>query len=218
MLADREGRLEDRPKRIKGELLPFDSQDVDPLLNELAAHGFLVRYRNSDGSFIQISKFSAHQSPHYSEKKSVIKPPILPESVVDDVAETPGALPEHSRKEVAIKRGSQPPDSLIPDSLIPESPILKKTKTPRAKLTLHALPENWTPSDRTVERLASQFRFSNGDAERYAAAFRDACAAKGYRYADFDAAFSNCVRQDWPKFRSGSPTMPAHISERKVAL
>ncbi|MCX8018393.1 MAG: hypothetical protein N2690_10910, partial [Rhodocyclaceae bacterium] len=29
MMADRDGRLEDRPKRIKAELLPFDAVDVD---------------------------------------------------------------------------------------------------------------------------------------------------------------------------------------------
>ena len=42
MLADREGRMEDRPKRIKGELLPYDSIDVDPLLEELARWGFIL--------------------------------------------------------------------------------------------------------------------------------------------------------------------------------
>jgi len=122
MLADREGRLEDRPKRIKGELLPFDSQDVDPLLNELQALGFLVRYRSEDGAFIQISKFSTHQNPHYSEKASVIKPPELPESTPHQGGNKPGTLRENSEKTPPIKRGSQPPDSLIPDSLIPDSP------------------------------------------------------------------------------------------------
>ena len=34
-LADRDGRLEDRPKRIKAELFAFDAVDVDPLLGEL---------------------------------------------------------------------------------------------------------------------------------------------------------------------------------------
>lgn len=121
MLADREGRLEDRPKRIKAELLAFDSQDVEPLLVELAARGFLVRYRNADGSFIQITKFLTHQSPHYSEKKSVIKAPALPEIAASICAEIPGALPEVSGKVVHIKRGSQPPDSLNPDSLNPDT-------------------------------------------------------------------------------------------------
>lgn len=74
-LADREGRLEDRPKRIKGELFRFDSLDVEPLLDELAAHSFLLRYANEDGHFIQILAFKKHQTPHYSERDSVIKPP-----------------------------------------------------------------------------------------------------------------------------------------------
>lgn len=125
MLADREGRLEDRPKRIKAELLPFDGQDVDRLLAELERHGFIERYRNEDGSFIQISKFLEHQSPHYSEKPSAIKPPKLPENGGDELQETPGngkaSSHEDSGSHPVIKRGSQPPDSLNPDSLNPES-------------------------------------------------------------------------------------------------
>jgi len=31
-IADREGRLEDRPKRIKAEVLPYDECDMDNLL------------------------------------------------------------------------------------------------------------------------------------------------------------------------------------------
>jgi uncharacterized phage protein (TIGR02220 family) len=126
MLADRKGRLEDRPKKIKGELLPFDSQEVEPLLVELAskkdAQGvpFIIRYQNSDGRFIQISKFSAHQSPHYTEKPSVIKPPQNPEIGFREWHETPGGLPEDSRNEPTLNGGPKPPDSLIPDSLIPE--------------------------------------------------------------------------------------------------
>lgn len=80
MLADREGRLEDRPKRIKGELLPFDELGIEPLLNELQDRKFILRYETEDGRFIQILKFSTHQAPHYSEKPSVIKPPQFSES------------------------------------------------------------------------------------------------------------------------------------------
>jgi len=94
----------------------------------------------------------------------------------------------------------------------------EKIKTPRAKAELQPLPGNWIPSERTVERLASEFKFSNGDAERYVTAFRDACAAKGYRYKDFDAAFSNCVRQDWPKLRAGADVMPAHQQSGRLAI
>lgn len=119
MLADREGRLEDRPKRIKGELLPFDSQDVEPLLRELTMRGFLVRYQIDGASYIQITKFLTHQTPHYSEKQSVIKPPALQENGP--------YIPLDSENPPVIKGGSQPPDSLIhrlSDSLTPEERTL----------------------------------------------------------------------------------------------
>jgi hypothetical protein len=121
MLADREGRLEDRPKRIKAELLPFDTPSVEPLLAELAAHKFLVRYQIEGASFIQITEFKKHQTPHYSEKPSVIKPPPLQEKERD-------ISPRNSEKQPAIKRESQPPDSLIPDSLLSDSPNPEKKK------------------------------------------------------------------------------------------
>lgn len=153
-LADREGRLEDRPKRIKGELLPFDSQDVEPLLQELArtkdAQGvaFIVRYQNAEGRFIQISKFTVHQTPHYSEKASVIKPPVLPEidrhmsggNSGSGGGIKPEGLQEDSGKSPPIKRGSQPPDCLIlrlsdspiPDSGLSDSPTPESGKPPTA--------------------------------------------------------------------------------------
>jgi hypothetical protein len=116
-LADREGRLEDRPKRIKGELFAFDTIDVEPLLKELERFKFIVRYETDGMKAIQISEFTRHQAPHYSESPSVIKPP---------------QLPEYTEKEPPIKRGSQPPDSLIPDSLIPDSLIAKTLVAPAA--------------------------------------------------------------------------------------
>lgn len=118
-LADREGRLEDRPKRIKGELFPFDTFEVEPLLQELARHGFILRYEVDGQRCIQISKFTAHQTPHYTEKDSTIKPPPLQESGDDDPPpgsrSTPGV-------DDASRGGHYPlnPDSLIPDSPNPE--------------------------------------------------------------------------------------------------
>ena len=62
-LADREGRLEDRPKRIKGELFRFDSLDVEPLLKELAHRGFILRYEVDGRGLIQVVAFHKHQNP-----------------------------------------------------------------------------------------------------------------------------------------------------------
>ena len=75
-MADREGRLCDRPKRIKVEILPYDDCDVDALLNQLASKGFIVRYKVNDEAYIQIVNFSKHQNPHKNEPQSSIPAPF----------------------------------------------------------------------------------------------------------------------------------------------
>lgn len=74
MQADREGRLEDRPKRIKAELFPFDSVEVEPLLIELELRGLIARYAVGGLGLIQILGFRKHQNPHHREPESVLPP------------------------------------------------------------------------------------------------------------------------------------------------
>lgn len=99
MLADREGRLEDRPKRIKGELLPFDSQEIDPLLNELQDRAFILRYKVEGAAFIQILAFHKHQNPHHKEQESVIPPPPSPRHQPLSIAPKPEALPPCNKQQ-----------------------------------------------------------------------------------------------------------------------
>lgn len=73
--ADREGRLEDRPVRIKAEILPYDNCDIEALLNALAEKGFILRYEVDGNRYIQITTFKAHQNPHKKEAQSIIPPP-----------------------------------------------------------------------------------------------------------------------------------------------
>lgn len=72
--ADREGRLEDRPKRLKAEILPYDDFDVNDALDTLAAGDdpFIYRYEVGGSRYIQVAKFSDNQTPHHTEKPSVI--------------------------------------------------------------------------------------------------------------------------------------------------
>lgn len=70
--ADREGRLEDRPARIKVAVLPYDKVDVDQMLEDLARHGFVVRYEVDGASLIQVTKFAEHQLPHHKEPPSML--------------------------------------------------------------------------------------------------------------------------------------------------
>jgi len=124
-LADREGRLEDRPKRIKGELFAFDSLDVEPLLAELAQHRFILRYTAADGrALIQVLKFLDHQNPHHREPPSDLPPPQSPGlsphgnppepragggSQVGDAPGEPEASPGLDPPRSDLARGASPP-------------------------------------------------------------------------------------------------------------
>lgn len=74
-LADREGRLEDRPKKIKMALFPADDVDIDAGISELVRYGFALRYEVENCKYIQIVAFLKHQKPHHQEQKSVIPSP-----------------------------------------------------------------------------------------------------------------------------------------------
>ena len=74
-LADREGRLEDRPVKIKILLLPYDDCNTEKLLQDLHNAGFIIRYSVNENKYIQVVNFIKHQNPHHKEGASVIPPP-----------------------------------------------------------------------------------------------------------------------------------------------
>jgi len=53
--------LEDRPKRIKVEVLPYDDIDINKALDELKFAELLNRYEVAGQQFIEIPSFSRHQ-------------------------------------------------------------------------------------------------------------------------------------------------------------
>ena len=75
MMADREGRLENRPKKIKAEVFPFDSVDVKSLLDELCVNDLILCYEIEGCKFIQVANFLKHQMPHHKEANSIIPAP-----------------------------------------------------------------------------------------------------------------------------------------------
>ena len=76
-IADCEGRMEDRPKRIKAQILPFDDCDVDGALQSLNDAGFIQRYEADGGKYIVVTNFRKHQrlSGIEAQSRSVIPPP-----------------------------------------------------------------------------------------------------------------------------------------------
>lgn len=89
-MADREGRLEDRPALIRVAAFPYDNLEgigvsVNDLLSELAAPrrhspeggGFIYRYEVDGRRYIQIRNFRKHQNPHPNEPASQL--PVKPQ-------------------------------------------------------------------------------------------------------------------------------------------
>ncbi len=123
--ADREGRLEDRPKKIKAEILPYDECDPDALLGELQKYGFIVRYEVAGAKFIQVVNFNKHQNPHVKESASEIPAPNEHSTSTVLASETP-------------ERAGLNPSSLIPhpESGIPHpSPEAPASPKPRIAKT-----------------------------------------------------------------------------------
>lgn len=75
VIADREGRLEDRPRRIRAEIFPYDDLDVEPLLADLTVHRFIDRYTVSGGKYIRVLNFHRHQLISRDEPASELPGP-----------------------------------------------------------------------------------------------------------------------------------------------
>jgi len=74
-LADREGRLLDRPMQIKAFAFRYDAisaDSVDGWIAELDAAGLIVRYQADGQKLIEIPNFVRHQRPHQREEQSVL--------------------------------------------------------------------------------------------------------------------------------------------------
>jgi hypothetical protein len=74
-MADREGRLECRPKRIKAELFPYDNCNIEKLLKQLSDKKFILIYTVSNEKYIAILNFRKHQNCHIKEAVSTIPAP-----------------------------------------------------------------------------------------------------------------------------------------------
>lgn len=117
-IADRAGRMEDKPKKIKMELFPADNLDVDAALNELQQAGFLLRYEHDGARYIQVLTFEKHQNPHRDEKASIIPAPCQ---------HSASTVHEHNQQ------GAAPADSLIPDSPNPDTSTNPPPQKPAGK-------------------------------------------------------------------------------------
>ena len=226
-LADREGRLEDRPKRIKLELFPYDSENTDDALTVLAENGFIVRYQSAGINVIQIVNFLKHQTPHGTEKDS-----LLPDEN--------GEFTVHERNKAGYVTGtkrnnnvksdeinvelqcnncctpvSERHDSPNPDSPNPDSPntttnVVVKEKKPRKVSTV--LSEDFYP-DETGVAYADSKRISFAVELE---SFRNWHAARGSTMKDWQAAWRTWCDKAVEFGRSGNGQRPPAKTQHQL--
>jgi hypothetical protein len=109
-LADKKGRLEDRPKRIKVEILPWDDGDVSAMLDDLQAAGFILRYEAEGLKLIQVLSFEKHQrisGKEATQGKALPSPPGISDEEApgkqDDGSISGGNQSEGSTREAPEK-------------------------------------------------------------------------------------------------------------------
>lgn len=76
-LADRRGRLEYRPKRIKMSIFPADDVPIEQMLKDLHIARKIILYEVDGLGCIAIPGFERHQKIHPKELESTINPPRL---------------------------------------------------------------------------------------------------------------------------------------------
>jgi hypothetical protein len=183
-LADREGRLEDRPARIHFDVNPGRAfEGTCRAIDWLAANGFVIRYEADGRKLIQVVNFTKHQNPHCKEAPSTIPAPC-----------------EHSASTVVAgltpDSGLLTPDSGLLTAHPPGKPGKNGARAPRTA-TATRIPDNWTPSPDLI--AYAEERLPGVDVDTLTEAFRDywmAAADAKARKADWSATWRTWVRRD----------------------
>lgn len=170
--ADRDGLLEDKPKEIKVKVLPFDSCDVDAMLNDLAAGGFVLRYQVGGRRFIAIPGFSKHQRFHRDEKPVGFPPPpgttLSPAAGATRVTESATPNPRSTTHDLVsgsvldtdkdtdtgLRAAGVTPD--LCDSDAPTVVVIPKRMPPSPAVLAHA------DGPTLVDRMGDAFRHERG--------------------------------------------------------
>ena len=156
-IADRDGRLPDRPKQIKMEIYPADSLDIEAMLVDLVEGGFIQRYQVDGKRFIQVENFLKHQHPHRDEKPSTIPAPCLHHASTMQNGLIPDSLlliPDPCSSKLQPRTTSETETDPDGDAPAPVQPPPPASETPPAEKTT-TLPPATPIADAVTVRAVS---------------------------------------------------------------
>ncbi|WP_157806720.1 hypothetical protein [Stenotrophomonas maltophilia] len=171
--ADDNGNQVYSAKRIKMQVFPADNIETQPLIEELITHGLLIEYSVSGEKYLNIKGFKKHQVINRPTKSNIPGIPLNEDSVSAHGALIDGK--EGKGEEGKGEKKEQPRKRAPARSAMP------------ADFGISARVRSWA-SEKGHDRL-----------DQHLESFRAKAAAKGYTYADWDAAFMEAIRENWAK-------------------
>jgi hypothetical protein len=200
-----------KPRTLKAEVFPMDdfsAAQVAEWVAELLQAGLLGEFTGPDGeSYWFVRDWFTLQK---IEKPSLRYP--QPPEQISAINRRPVADQSSNAPRTDVAEQSSNPRRTVSDDHPAEGREGREGKgvgdsstsrrTPkRASSAKTSMPANFGVSDR-VRAWAADKGFDKLD--QHLEAFRGKAAARGYAYADWDAAFQEAIREDWAGLRSGS--------------
>jgi hypothetical protein len=227
-MADREGRLEDRPLRIHASINPYrPSASTVLALDWLVRERFVIRYVIGGVGYLAVVNFCDHQQPHIKEAPSKIPPPPK----VEENQELATAPDKHGASTVLAPEipalAALNPSSLTPDSgllnpcirapdpapdkhgaspvlIVPhetsESQIFENVSTIKAKYP-KASREDWITAEKLMRQLVTNGDATWLDLEAGVERYRRLCRATNRMVLNPARFFGDVDRpwsQEWP--------------------
>lgn len=197
VICDDFGHADARPAILKANCFPLkDSatqQQIQKWIEGLVSKGMIRRYSAMSKQFLAIAKWEARVRTH----------PKFP------LPDAEGSQWIDAEVQQFDRNLSADCGQMTADCGLGKGKGKGKGAGSQQSRELLSLPESWEPKVETVTALSRELGLVTQDVQKYVASFADYCRSSGKKYRDHDAAFRNCVRQDWPKFRAGKPAQRA---------
>ena len=178
--VDREGRCEDRPKRLKASLFPYEDVDIEEMILELVANKHLVRYSVGGVKILSVNNFLKHQRPHHKEDASIL--PQIPADFKHESSMSQSRVKHESCKAVLVPqegKGREQEGNRKELAPAAHEPKIIKPKTPNQRVVeAYKLSKNVPMDDKAWDK-ANFGRYSKAAANLLACFGQDVekCAA-----------------------------------------